>query len=339
MKAAVFYGKHDIRIEDMPVRPPDSGEVVIKTAYCGICGTDLHIYHGEEGPAGIDPPVILGHEMSGVVVETGKTVTGLAVGDHVAVDPNFYCGACYYCGSGQKHFCSGMNAFGVNYNGGFAEYCTLPAKAAIKAPKSLPLEVAAFAEPLSCCLHGMDLTGVRPGDNVLLIGGGTIGLLMLQLARISGASALTLIEPEADKRAIAERFGADNTFAGEGEYQDFVSKTPGIRADKVIECVGKAETVSFAIRAATKGATVMLFGLTPPKAAVEILPFEIFKKELCIRASFVNPYTEVRAMDLLGNNKIDAGKLIGERVPLDKLTEVFNEPSYRAKMKMLVEFR
>jgi len=338
MKAAVFYGKHDVRIEDIPVRTPHDFDVVVKTAYCGVCGTDLHIYHGDEGSAEAAPPVVLGHEMSGTVVEVGSSVTKLAVGDHVSVDPNFSCGECHYCRCGQMHFCSGMNAFGVNFHGGFAEYCTLPSKVAIKAPEGLPLDIVAFAEPVSCCLHGIDLTGIRAGDSVLLIGGGTIGLLMLQLAKLSGASLLTLVEPDSHKRAIAREFGADNVFSCREEYDDFTANSPDIRADKVVECVGKAETVSFAIQAASKGATVMLFGLTPPKATVEIFPFEIFKKELTIKASFVNPYTQSRAMELLGNYRINVSKLISERVPLEKLTEVFNEPYYRAKMKILVEF-
>jgi len=337
MKAAVFYGKNDIRIEQRDVRPPQSDEVVFKVAFCGICGTDMHIYHGDEGSAETVPPLILGHEMSGVVEQVGNEVTGLQAGDHVAIDPNFYCGVCYYCLSGREHFCSHMNGVGTTRDGGFAQYCTVPAKAALKIPKQMPLEVAAFAEPLACCLHGIDLTNIQMGDQVLLIGAGTIGLVMLQLAKLAGASRLAVVEPDPGKRKLAQSLGADLIFPGGEDYLRYAESTPDVRADRVIECVGKAETVRLAIQAASKGATVMLFGLTPPQAAVEILPLEIFKKELHITASFVNPHTEARAIELLAFGRIRVAELIGERIPLEKLAEALTDPSYRAKTKVMID--
>jgi len=337
MKAAVYYGKHDIRVEERGIRPPNDNEVVVRVAFCGICGTDLHIYHGDEGAAATIPPMVLGHEMSGVIHEVGASVTNLQTGDHVAIDPNFYCGQCYYCRSGSEQFCSGMNGVGTTCDGGFAEYCTLPSKAVIKVPKEMPLEIAAFAEPLACCLHGIDLTDIRVGDQVLLIGAGSIGLLMLQLSKLAGASRLTVIEPDKKKQALAKTLGADITFSSGEEYLNYFKNSNTVRADRVIECVGKTETVSLAIEAATKGATIMMFGLTPPNATVEIKPFEIFKKELHITASFVNPLTQSRALELLASGKISASELIEERIPLEKLTTVLTEPSYRSKIKIMVD--
>ena len=332
-KAAVFYGKNDIRVEEKDIRPPKENEVVVKVAYCGICGTDIHIYNGDEGSVEVVPPVVLGHEASGVVYQTGSAFTSLAIGDHVAIDPNLYCGECHYCRSGLEHYCFYMH----NPEGGFAKYCTVPAKAVLKIPKSLPLDEAAFAEPLACCLHGIDRTNIRLGDQVLIIGGGTIGLLMLQLAKLSGASRLSIIEPDQNKRLLAEKFGADLIFANSGAYLDFANKTPGFRADRVIECVGLSETVSLAIQSASKGGTVMIFGLTPPKAKVEVYPFEIFKKELTITSSFVNPLTQSRAVELLASGKVCVSDLISGRIPLEKLSEALSEPEYRTKTKILVE--
>jgi 2-desacetyl-2-hydroxyethyl bacteriochlorophyllide A dehydrogenase len=337
MKAAVFYGEHDIRVEERGIQPPLDNEVVIRVAFCGVCGTDRHIYHGEEGSAETIPPIVLGHEMSGIVHEVGGSVTRLQPGDHVAVDPNFYCGECHYCRSGLEHFCSEMNGIGTTRDGGFAEYCTVPSKALIKIPEEIPLEVAAFAEPLACCLHGIDLTNIRIGDQVLLIGAGSIGLLMLQLSKLAGASRLSVIEPGKKKRELAEKLGADATFASGEEYLAYAEKSDGIRCDRVIECVGKTETVTLALQAASKGATVMLFGLTPPNATVEIKPFEIFKKELHITSSFVNPLTESRALELLASGKVRVTELIEELVPLDKLATVLTEPSYLLKTKVMVE--
>ena len=335
MKAAVFYGKRDMRVQEQSIQVPKDEEIVVKIAYCGVCGTDVHIFHGEEGSASVQPPVILGHEMSGVVYETGKAVKNLKPGDKVAIDPNFYCGTCYYCQNGQPHFCGQMQAVGVTQNGGFAEYCTMPAKSVFKVPDKMPLDIAAFAEPVACCLHGIELSNIRAGNQVLIIGAGTIGLIMLQLAKLSGASRITVIEPDQQKRSLAEKLGADSTFAKDSDYTRYANENSDLRADSVIECVGKAETVSFAIQAASKGATVMIFGLTPPQAKVEIYPFEIFKKELHITSSFVNPLIQPRAIELLG--KLDIASLIDEYIPLEKLEEVLSNPAYRQKTKILVK--
>ncbi|MDL2228694.1 zinc-dependent alcohol dehydrogenase family protein [Treponema sp. OttesenSCG-928-L16] len=337
MKAAVFHGIGDIRIEDAAVRQPKEHEVVVKIAYCGICGTDVHIYHGDKGAAETVPPIILGHEMSGIITETGAGVKRLKPGDHVAIDPNYYCGECYYCRSGQEHLCASMNGIGTTLNGGFAEYCTLPAKAVLKVPNDMPLDEAAFAEPLACCLHGIDLTNISVGNQVLLIGGGTIGLIMLQLTKLAGASFIRLIEPDEKKRELALRLGADQVFANEQDYAAFAQSQDDVRADRVIECVGKTETVAAAIRAATKGATIMLFGLTPPEATVEIRPFEIFQKELHITASFVNPLTEARAVELLASGRIRTAELISERIPLEQLADALSNPKYRKMAKVLVK--
>ena len=337
MKAAVLYDKHDIRVEERDIRPPKENEVVVKVAYSGICGTDIHIYHGDEGSAEVSPPIVLGHEFSGVVHEIGAAVTNVKPGDHVVIDPNSYCGTCHYCLSAKEHFCSGMKGVGVSTDGGFAEYSTVLAKSLCKVPFDMPLDAAAFAEPVACCLHGIELTKIEMGSQVLIIGAGSIGLLMLQLAKLEGASYVRVIEPNANKRALAEKLGADNTFASGEEYLAYAKKTEGFRTDRVIECVGKVETVNFAIKAATKGAVIMIFGLTPPDATVEIMPFEIFKKELTITASFVNPYTQSKAVELLAAGKIKANDLIEARIPLEKLSEALTSPEYRAKTKILVD--
>lgn len=337
MKAAVFYGKHDIRIEERDIRLPKNDEVVVKVAYCGICGTDVHIYNGDEGSAEVTPPIVLGHEFSGIVREVGAEVKNVQPGDHVAIDPNFYCGWCYYCLSAKEHFCSGMRAIGVSEDGGFAEYCTVSSKSLVKLPPDIPLEVAAFAEPVACCIHGIDLTKIETGHQVLIIGAGSIGLLMLQLAKLEGASRVRVIEPNPNKRALAEKLGADDTFASGEEYFNYADKTDGLRADRIIECAGKAETVDFALKAASKGAVIMIFGLTPPTASVEILPFDIFKKELTITSSFVNPYTQARAAELLASGKLNVTDLIETRIPLEKLEEALIKPEYRAKTKILVD--
>jgi len=146
-----------------------------------------------------------------------------------------------------------------------------------------------------------------------------------------------LIEPDENKRSLAKSLGADVTFSNADEYLAYAASDNAVRADRVIECAGKAETVSFAIKAASKGAVVMLFGLTPPDATVELFPFEVFKKELHITSSFVNPLTEMRAIELLASGRIRVLELIGEKIPLEKLSEALTEPRYRKLTKVMVE--
>lgn len=337
MKAAIFYGKNDIRVGEKEIRAPVKDEVVVKIAYCGICGTDLHIFHGDEGSAVTVPPFVLGHEMSGTVVQIGEGVTRFSVGDRVCIDPNSYCGECYYCRSSMEHFCSEMMGVGTTVDGGFAEYCTLPAKMVLHIPDSLSLKAAAFSEPLACCLHGIDLTKITVGSRVLVIGGGTIGLLMVQLSKLAGASWITLVEPDPEKRKLSESMGADEVYEDGESLLKALKEDPQKRVDRVIECVGKTETISCALEAASKGATVMMFGLTPPKAELTIRPFEIFKKELNITASFVNPLTQARAVELLASGRISVEGLISAEIPLEKLSEALTEPKYRLMKKILVK--
>ena len=180
MKASYFVGKGSFEVRQAPELHPGAGEVVVRNKFCGVCGTDVHIFHGEPGSADVNPPVVLGHEYSGEIVEVGEGVTDLQVGDHVTVDPNIYCGKCEHCRNGKKQLCESMEAIGVTRDGGFAEYSRIPASQAFKLDPAVPYEAAAMAEPLACCLHGIDLAGIKPGQKVCVIGGGAIGLIMVQ---------------------------------------------------------------------------------------------------------------------------------------------------------------
>ena len=182
--------------------------MLVKVKACGICGTDVHIFHGDEGAAPTPPGTVLGHEFSGVVEDVGKDVTEVTPGDKVCVDPNKLCGKCDYCRGGMGHFCSHITGIGTTVNGGFAEYCCVPVSQVYPFKKS-GYEQAAMTEPVACCLHGIDRCNISCGDTVLIIGGGMIGLIMLQLAKISGAGKVLLSEPIAEKREQARRLGAD----------------------------------------------------------------------------------------------------------------------------------
>lgn len=337
MRSAVFYAKNDLRIEEIEKPTPKAGEVVVKVMACGVCGTDVHIYHGDEGAAATPAGTVLGHEFSGVVVEIGEGVKDVKAGDRVCVDPNKLCNECYYCKSGLGHFCESMRGIGTTENGGFSEYCVVPQSQVYKFADTTTFEEAAMTEPVACCVHGIDMCNISCGDTVAVIGGGMIGMIMLQLAKISGAGRLIMIEPVVAKHGIAKKLGADLCIDPIHENVKEVLAANGIdRISTVIECVGKTATMQQAIEIAGKSSTVMMFGLTAPGDTMPIKPFEIFKKEIVLKASFINPYTQKRALELIDGKKIDVSSIVYACEPLEKLPDILASAELRAKGKFII---
>ena len=338
MKASRFLGNKTFAVADLPTPHAGPGELVLRNQVCGVCGTDVHIYHGEPGSADVNPPVVLGHEYSGEVVEVGEGVTGFAVGDHVTVDPNIYCGHCAYCQNGKKQLCPSMEAIGVTRDGGFAQYSRIPASQAFKLEPTVPWEAAAMAEPLACCLHGIDLAGIQVGDKVCVVGGGAIGLLMVQLAKLSGASQIVLSEPNEKRRQVGLQLGANAAIdPTRPDAQEAFAQVLGGGANVVIECVGNVPAVKSAFQFAGKGATVLLFSVPKVDATFDLPLFDVYKKELTIKGSFVNPDTHARAVALINSGKVDFGPIITHRFPLDQLPEAIAMQMSDASIKVVVE--
>lgn len=337
MKAGVFYGKGDLRVEERVKPTPKKGEVLIKVMACGICGTDVHIFNGDEGCSPTPPNTVLGHEFAGIVEEIGEGVTLAKVGDRVCVDPNKMCGECYYCKNGMGHYCESMVGIGTGIDGGFAQYCVVPQSQVYPLDDATSFERGAMTEPLACCLHGIDLCKIACGETVVVIGGGMIGMLMLQLSVISGASKVILLEPVAEKRVQALSLGASLCIDPINQDVSAVLKENKIeRVGVVIECVGRKSTMAQAIEIAGKKATVMLFGLTAPSDEISVKPFEIFKKELTITASFINPYTQRRAVDLINAGKVDVSSMVYRVASLDELPTILADGKERSKGKFII---
>ena len=338
MKASRFLGNKTFAVADLPTPHAGPGELVLRNQVCGVCGTDVHIYHGEPGSADVNPPVVLGHEYSGEVVEVGEGVTGFAVGDHVTVDPNIYCGHCAYCQNGKKQLCPSMEAIGVTRDGGFAQYSLIPASQAFKLEPTVPWEAAAMAEPLACCLHGIDLAGIQVGDKVCVVGGGAIGLLMVQLAKLSGASQIVLSEPNEKRRQVGLQLGANAAIdPTRPDAQEAFAQVLDGGANVVIECVGNVPAVKSAFQFAGKGATVLLFSVPKVDATFDLPLFDVYKKELTIKGSFVNPDTHARAVALINSGKVDFGPIITHRFTLDQLPEAIAMQMSDASIKVVVE--
>lgn len=338
MKSSVFYSKHNMAMEEREIPKPQENEVLINVKACGICGTDVHIYEGDPGSADVTKPTVLGHEFSGIITEIGAKVQNLKVGDRVTVDPNWYCGNCTPCRDGVVHYCKNMLSYGVTLDGGFAEYCAVNQNVVYKLGENTDYLQGAMVEPLGCCLHGMDLCNIKTGDKVVVIGGGMIGLLMMQLAKLAGAAKVALLEPVATKREVALKMGADLTIDPLNQDTKYELANAGFdNVNVVIECVGRTQTIEQAIDIAGYKATVMMFGLTAPDAQINVKPFEIFKKELIITSSFINPCTHQRALDLIDNGKIDVTSMIYEVAGLTDLENILSDATLRGNGKYLID--
>ena len=324
MRAAVFYGIGDLRIEERPIPGVGTKQVLVKVAACGICGTDRHIFHGEFDTV---PPVVIGHEYAGVVVEVGSGVTGLQVGDHIALDPNMSCGICRPCRRGQVHLCENLTAVGVNFDGGFAEYSLVPRSQCYLLPPQTSLLEGSLTEPLACCLRGIEQAHVCPGDSVVVIGGGAIGQILAQLARMNGAGRLVLSDPIPARRAMALQLGYVDAVV-DPMHEDPLQADGALAggADIVLEAVGSVATAQQAVAWAAAGATIVWFGVTPPGQMASVEPNLVFRRELTIRGARINPFTHSRAVAMLGSGRLKLQPLITRQISLEELPAALQIP-------------
>lgn len=318
-RALRFHGPEILKLEEIAVPDPLPNEVKLRPLAAGLCGTDAHILHGEFPAAS---PVVLGHEVAGVIESVGSAVTGLKEGDRVTVQPNTYCGLCRYCRAGREHLCSKLRAYGVHMNGGFAQSMVARASALYRLPENFDPQLGCLVEPLACCVHGIDRLGIRSGGTVLVIGAGLIGLLLTRLARIAGAGLIAVSEPQEKRRAQALSFGADQAVdpVAEGEPA-LLDAAHGEGFDYVIDAVGSPTTFGQAVRMASRGGSVLVFGVAAQSATATVSPFEIYARELTILGSFINPYTHERAVSLLP--QMNLNKLHLRTFSLDDYQQAF----------------
>src|SRR2546428_2260080 len=262
MRAAIIDTPGKIRVGNIPDPTPKPDELVIRVGACGICGTDLHVADGDS-PL-VRYPVVPGHELAGEVVAVGSNVpqrigTGgnrkPTLGARVAIEPNLYCGYCEFCRTGHENLCLNYSALGVTVNGGFAEYVTVPASKAYVLPETLSFQEAALIEPVSCAVHGMHRLNPKSGDTFLIVGAGTMGLLLLQLARHGGASRVVMVDVNTQRLARAEQLGATRTY---GDIQQALADEP-LGFNCVIDATGVPAVIEHAFMAVKRGGKVMGF--------------------------------------------------------------------------------
>mgnify|MGYP000294123498 CR=1 FL=1 len=337
MKAYVYKRNSGCFLEDVPTPDIKEDEILIKVKTSGICGTDFHIKKGEFKTK---DNLILGHEFAGVVEDMGDKVEDYKKGDHVVGDPMTPCFHCEYCKSGQVNYCVELPGIGVNEDGSFAEYIKVPQSNVHKLKEDVPFEVGAFAEPLSCCLRGFDQLNPTQGENMVIIGDGPVGLMMVQLAKLSGISNLVLVGGVESRKELAYNLGVDKFFDGteDGVANKITNYFDNGQIKNIIEAVGIKETLNLSLKIKTYGSQILWFGVPAPETKVEISPHEIFEKEIKLIGSLMNPYTISRAINLLENGRIDVEPLITHRFKLDEIEKAFDiYENDQERIKIMIE--
>lgn len=343
MRAIVYLGDGEYDLQEIPTPTPGPGEVLVKVDANTICGTDLRIVSGAK-KKGVYPPVILGHELAGTVVEVGSGFDRLQVGDRVGMTPSITCGWCHSCQRGWFNLCTNVLVLGHSINGGLAEYFLAPAQAMesgglIQASQDLRPEEIALAEPLSCVLHAHKLIGTGLGATVVVMGGGPIGQLHAQLARVLGARLVVMSEPVESRRVLATKLGTH--IAIDPTSQDLVTTvaeaTDGLGADVVVVCTGVPDLVASAVEVARARGRISLFAGFPAGVMAAVDPNAIHYRELVVTGSSNSTAEEyAMALDLIANRQIDVRSLVSHCFSLDSFAEAVTAAADLNSMKVAV---
>src|ERR1017187_3408705 len=312
MRAAVIKESHEVDVMTVGDPVPGPRDVVVEVAACGICGTDLHILEVEFAPS---LPIIPGHEFTGVVVATGTDVREMAAGARVAVDPSLYCHECHYCRIGHNNLCERWNAIGVSVPGGAAEFAVAPAANCVPLPGHVRLEDAALIEPLSCAIRGYDVLRSQLGSHILIYGSGTMGLMMLQLAKRTGAASVDVVDLNPDRLATAVALGCSRTATSAGELE----QPRGW--ELVIDATGAGPAIQDGLPRVSPGGTFLQFGVASYDTKVTIDPYRIYREEITITGSMAVLHSFERAADLFATGILDPDVFISDRLPLARYAE------------------
>ncbi len=307
MKASQITKPNQFQVVDIPKPEPLENEVLIKIMASGICGTDIHMFHGDFIG---EYPVIPGHEFSGIVEKTGNKITKFKKGDRVAVEPNIACDNCYSCLHNRQNFCENWRAIGVTRPGGMAQYVSAPEKTVFNI-ENIPFEQAAFMEPLSCVLHGIGKIEINLADKIAILGAGPIGILLLQSVINKGATETTVVDKNKSRAEFAKSQGADIIFNNPDKLKDDYY-------DVVIDATGNIDVMSKTIDLAGPSGKILLFGVPPIKRMMNIEPFKIYKKGLTIVSSFTSKRNSYQAISLLKSGKINVENLISHKLSLEE---------------------
>jgi 2-desacetyl-2-hydroxyethyl bacteriochlorophyllide A dehydrogenase len=302
MRAVIWEAPGELTVAEAPDPAPGHGELVVRVGVCGICGTDVHIADGEFPPTPY--PIIPGHEFAGRVVAVGDGAPGgWREGERVAVDPSLFCGYCRACHAGRGNLCANWNAIGDTVNGAFAEYVAVPAVSAYRLPDSVDDAQGALIEPLSCAVHGLRRAGPVLGEDVVLTGAGTMGLLLLQLLNNAGARSVSVVDRKAARLEVAKTLGAA---AVAGDVAE-LGRTFGVAVD----ATGVPAAIEACFDALERGGRLLVFGVTSGDARVSLSPFRIYNDELTVAGSMAVLDSYGAAAELMAAGAVSTAPLLG----------------------------
>jgi threonine dehydrogenase-like Zn-dependent dehydrogenase len=321
MKAAVFSGPGALGITELDVPTPGPGEVLLRVRGCGVCGTDAHIFRGDITNA--VPPVVLGHEILGEVVETGSSVNGFGAGDLVAVDPFIFCSTCDFCRESEYRFCLNERFIGYHRTGGFCQYTTAPAANLYPLPGETDIRHGIMVEPLATVVAGMKRLCPEPGQSALILGAGTVGLLWCQLLK---QCSVMLIQTEIvpGRRDRACTLGADRALlVSEERLEEAVYELFPHGVDCIVDATGSTEAVQQALPLIKRGGTFMSFGICPQEERLRLSLHWFYQKQVRFMTSRRPPCEMKPAIDLLGAGLVDIEPIVTSVYPLEEIEETF----------------
>lgn len=337
MRALLLKEYKNLEITDLPEPAIGADDVLVRVKACGICGSDVHGYDGSTGRR--IPPVVMGHEASGVVAATGKQVTRFRVGDRVTFDSTVYCGSCYFCRRGEVNLCDDRQVLGVSVseyrrNGAFAEFLAVPERIVYALPDTITFEQAAMIEAVSVAVHAAALTPLKLGDTAVVVGAGMIGLLAIQTLRLAGCSRIIAVDVNESRLKLAAEYGADLCLnAAESDVPGEVrTYTSGRGADAGMEVVGTSETVRSAAMSIRKGGTLTLVGNLSPN--VEFPLQWIVTRQIRVMGSCASAGEYPACIDLVARGVIRVDSLISATAPLED-GQVWFDRLYRREPNLM----
>jgi 2-desacetyl-2-hydroxyethyl bacteriochlorophyllide A dehydrogenase len=330
VRALVISKPGEFGVESVPDPSPAAREIVVAPRATGICGTDLHIIDGHFPPAPY--PIIPGHEFAGEVVATGSEVTGFRVGQRVVVDPSLFCGECVYCRRQRGNLCLNWGATGDTVNGAFAELVSVPAVNAFAMPDEMSWEAGALVEPLACVVHGLRRLAMPPGAELLVVGAGTIGLLLLQAAARSGAASVYVVDPDPARRRLAVQLGAAGAAAEVSELLD----GRGIGFEYAVEASGTLPGAQAAMAGLCRGGVMLVFGVAPADSMLPVSQFQVYNDEISIIGSMAVLSTFEPAMRLMTAGAIAVPEMVTHAFPLAEFADAVDAVRNRKGLKIQV---
>ena len=343
MKAAVLEAIEELVVREVPAPEVEAGGVLVRVHACAVCGSDIRMFH--HGNPRLKPPAVMGHESSGVVEAVGKEVTKFKQGDRVAIGADVPCGECAFCEAGLGNNCQINYAMGYQFPGSFAEYVCLNRIVVNHGPVHLvpehvSFDEAALAEPLGCVLNALELSDVRLGDTVVVIGAGPIGCMIIRVARLMGATRVVVAQRSRPRLEMAKRFGADVYICSSEEdaVARVLEETGGLGADVILTACSAPEAQADAIRMAKNRARVNFFGGLPKgKSMVTLDTNVIHYKELFVMGAHgCVPRHHRQALDLIASGAVGAADFISHRFPLDQAAEAFSTAESHAGMRVVI---